>query len=1415
MKKIYFLALAALLPAFAMAADYVTPNGSTSGSGKGQDYLETVTSSGAKTDVVISRSGTTGLHEVCNGENETIVVTPGTNFSIHFQAKRHNNTAATVPSPEDLRFTKAFIFADWNADGEFELVGTAGKGCLETGFGTNSEGAASHIAGNFAEVLDFSQDFSVPADAPYGETRIRVIFTSAWTAINPDGTKGDRNDGKITTVEEGAVIPGDFQYINGGRSYDYIVNITKPTYAVTFAGNEFGSLSVTLDDTNLTSGNEVEEGSVLYLSSTPEEGYELDHYTVNDEAIEGNTVTVNGEMTLGAVFTLKSFEVTFAGNENGSLTVKAGETALESGAKVEYGTELTLSAEPAEGYELSAFTVGGVAIEGNTITVKDALNLGVTFAKKSITLTIPTFDNGSITVKAGENNLESGASVEYGSELTLSAEPAEGYELAYFTVNGERIEGNTIVYKEGMTFGAVFTLKSFEVTFAGNENGSLTVKAGETALESGAKVEYGTELTLSAEPVEGYELDHFTNGGEAIEGNTITVKDALDLGVVFALKSFEVTFADDEHGTMTVMNGENAIESGAKVEYGTVLTLSATAAEGYKLDHFTVGDEAIEGNTVTVKEALNLRVVFALESYEVTFTNDEHGTMTVMNGENAIESGAKVDYGTVLTLSATAAEGYELAAFTVDGVAIEGNTVTVKGEMALGVTFAKKSITLTIPTYENGSLTVKAGETTLENGATVEYGTEITLEATPAEGYDFAYFTVNGEAIEGNTVSYKEGMTFGAVFTLKSFAITLADVENGTLTVKNGETAIESGFKVDYGTVLTLEATPADEYEFESFTVNGEAIEGNTVTVKNEMTLGATFTFVGKPYFDNYAHVTGTVGTQYSARGVKTLLVEDNAGNSVTVQGTGQTSHDVYADRTETAILTVNPGAIITVTGTPEAENGNIWTHSYLYIDFGQDGRFDVDMDNLDANNDLVVHNGYSLTSNNKYGSNADTADPTQGSSMLDGTKFAVTNTDTYSLHAFQLPEDMQPGTYRVRFKNDWNSTHPYGRTNNTLHSIQKTGNGIIEAGGVILDFTLVVVEDPSYDFTFNTEGEGTLKVFTDAAMTNEVATGSSLKASQLTDGLYFAVTPAEDYEFKSLTVNSEDVTTEVVDGVYHMTTVEADVTATATFAEIPVVEYFTYLHGENGLVEIYTDAELTNLLLADNSEDGILETITSKECKDGIYIVVYPSDNLELKALEINGVDFTEQLIDNVLHITDLELVPNLEDMGMIAIGATYEMISNYVLWLNGVNGPVEVYSDAELTNQLLADNNSEEGTETTISSKDCKDGLYIVLHTSDELKLVTLRINGSVYTSQVDGNIYHIEDVTTLPSVDERGIEIGVTYEVTGLAALMEIGIDVNSGDTEIYNMQGVRIPTENVTNGYYIIRQGNKTVKVLIKK
>lgn len=60
-----------------------------------------------------------------------------------------------------------------------------------------------------------------------------------------------------------------------------------------------------------------------------------------------------------------------------------------------------------------------------------------------------------------------------------------------------------------------------------------------------------------------------------------------------------------------------------------------------------------------------------------------------------------------------------------------------------------------------------------------------------------------------------------------------------------------------------------------------------------------------------------------------------------------------------------------------------------------------------------------------------------------------------------------------------------------------------------------------------------------------------------------------------------------------------------------------------------------------------------------------------------------------------------------------------------------------------------------------------------------------------------------------------ISVVFEEDQTQGIGEIGIDPANGPVEYYNLQGVRVAADNLTQGFYIMRQGTKTAKVMIQK
>lgn len=145
--------------------------------------------------------------------------------------------------------------------------------------------------------------------------------------------------------------------------------------------------------------------------------------------------------------------------------------------------------------------------------------------------------------------------------------------------------------------------------------------------------------------------------------------------------------------------------------------------------------------------------------------------------------------------------------------------VTVSGNKNKKVTFSGakfykiKSAAFTITPVSNDD----------DMGTVALSGTTIT--ATPASGYRVSTSTPYEVTSGTATVVDNGDNTFSVTPTtdctvqinfeaIPTYAVTIYAPTGGTLVVKNGDDALESGDEVEEGTVLTVEATPSDGYNF-------------------------------------------------------------------------------------------------------------------------------------------------------------------------------------------------------------------------------------------------------------------------------------------------------------------------------------------------------------------------------------------------------------------------------------------------------------------------------------------------------------------------------------------------------------------------------------------------------------------------
>ena len=126
--------------------------------------------------------------------------------------------------------------------------------------------------------------------------------------------------------------------------------------------------------------------------------------------------------------------------------------------------------------------------------------------KYSINVVQPA--NGSVSASA--------TSATAGTTIELAATPSEGYTLDYFTLDGERINGDAFIMPaRNVEVSAVFTANAYSIT--------VVQPTGGTVSASKLSAFFGEAVELTAVPDEGYELSHYVVNGAANNGGTFTM----------------------------------------------------------------------------------------------------------------------------------------------------------------------------------------------------------------------------------------------------------------------------------------------------------------------------------------------------------------------------------------------------------------------------------------------------------------------------------------------------------------------------------------------------------------------------------------------------------------------------------------------------------------------------------------------------------------------------------------------------------------------------------------------------------------------------------------------------------------------------------------------------------------------------
>ena len=215
--------------------------------------------------------------------------------------------------------------------------------------------------------------------------------------------------------------------------------------------------------------------------------------------------------------------------------------------------------------------------------------------------------------------------------------------------------------------------------------------------------------------------------------------------------------------------------------------------------------------------------------YTVTATANDPAMGTVEGAGTYAE-------GATATLTATPAAGHQFVNWTVGGETLTENplTLTVTGDITAVANFAVIEHTVTATANDSAMGTV-------EGAGTYAEGVTATLTATPAAGHQFLNWTVGGETLTENplTLTVTGDITAVANFAVIEHTVTVTANDPAMGTVEGAGTYAE-------GATATLTATPAAGHQFVNWTVGGETLTENplTLTVTGDITAVANFAVI-------------------------------------------------------------------------------------------------------------------------------------------------------------------------------------------------------------------------------------------------------------------------------------------------------------------------------------------------------------------------------------------------------------------------------------------------------------------------------------------------------------------------------------------------------------------------------------------
>lgn len=648
------------------------------------------------------------------------------------------------------------------------------------------------------------------------------------------------------------------------------------------------------------SGANIHIEQKVRLTAVPAAGYVLDHWTVTGEDGVPETVLAEDGVTNNTSLTYDAEEISedtlitayFAEAQNFKISVSPVTVGSDGKTTVTTGVDVTVKAQRVDGtviiesgedgiYEVSrgdnvtiqvtvpsgllldgwsaadGQELGTVSADLRTMTVYDiASDLDYTVkytAPNRYKVTYGADDDAAGVVDAvatgSTDALVSGDKQLQGSDIVFTATPNEGYEIAYWEVNGEKVDAEAegagaqryeLEYLGKDTKVVVYFYKQPVVSWTSGNDTEMTARSGDSDLANGGCIAYASkdDLKFTFAVKRNYEIadikvnyageDVFSLAEDSGEGKLAETADSES-----GTERYTFTWsapADGFTGDVTVNATYRKISPSVKAEYSLKVIEKASAGEASGKTHGSISADVSRKNLPSYIQ-IGDTISDATESKSAQITDiyrDSVITFKVVpdDGYNVKEwiiNGHKLTSETENIKLYSDKKVNDTLKITVDG---DSSDVTVMA----GLELVGDVLTFGPETEGTGEVSAMITSTklVLESGDMIGAASYVEFTATAAEGYEVADWLVNGisQGVAEKIFAYKvpkdTRVDVRAVFDRPVYRITWSADGAGQIEAENvtsGETLYGESADIRGDRMLKFTAIPDLYMECTGYTV--------------------------------------------------------------------------------------------------------------------------------------------------------------------------------------------------------------------------------------------------------------------------------------------------------------------------------------------------------------------------------------------------------------------------------------------------------------------------------------------------------------------------------------------------------------------------------------------------------------------